>query len=118
MKHAREDERARRDEQIVSDFLTALADTGSEEPNIAPAGQIWWRMQLSRRQAAAEKAMRPLVITEGTSVAAVALGGAVWLALGGIPSLPTSILVTLVALFGGLSAAAVTLTVRTLMPRE
>ena len=47
MKHAREDERARRDEQIVSDFLTALADTRSEEPNIAPAGQIWWRMQLS-----------------------------------------------------------------------
>ena len=118
MNHKTPGVRAHQDEQIVSAFMATLADTQTEQHRIPPAGQIWWRAQLSRRQAVAEKAMRPLVITEGTAVAVVALGGAVWLAVRGIPSLPTPYLVTLVVLCAVLSAAAVALTVRSLLARD
>ena len=118
MSQGRPGQRAREDEQVVSAFMTALADTQSEESRIPPAGQIWWRAQLSRRQAVAEKAMRPLVITEATAVAMVALGGAAWLAVRGIPSVPTPILAGLVLLFAGLSAAVVAVTVRSLIARD
>lgn len=118
MNRERYEERAHQDEQIVSAFMSTLADTQNEEPHIPPAGQIWWRTQLSRRQATAERAMRPLIITEGTAVATVALGGAVWLAVRGIPNVPTSILLGLAVLFAGLSATAVTLTVRRLIARD
>ena len=118
MSHGTTGQRERVDEQIVSDFMQALADTHAEESRIPPAGQIWWRAQLSRRQAVAEKAMRPLVITEGTAVAIVALAGAAWLGVRGLPSMPTSVLATVVILLAGVSAAAVGVTVRTLIARD
>lgn len=49
----------------VSDWMQSLAHVSTEEHPLPQASYVWWKAQLLEQQAAEERAIRPLLITQG-----------------------------------------------------
>jgi hypothetical protein len=65
------------------------ADDAVNAARLPSAGQIWWKARVAAREAAAEKALRPLRLVESATVAAALVGaGAALMALvRGLPDM-------------------------------
>ncbi|HEY3177190.1 MAG TPA: hypothetical protein VGK94_15670 [Candidatus Polarisedimenticolia bacterium] len=118
MKQERSPSRAREDEAIVAAFMRAMAEPEGDEPRLPSPGQIWWRAQLLRRRDAAERAMRPLSITEKVGPALVALGAAVGLSWIGVSLAWTPLVQGFILAAAGASAVAMALALRSLVARN
>ena len=65
---------------LVSAFLQTEAESARTEAVLPDAGRIWRKAELATRQAAAERALRPIALMEKLTIAcAVLVSGAVFL---------------------------------------
>jgi len=66
---------------LVTETMQAARRQSAELPRLEPAGAIWWRAQLRRRNAAIEKVAKPILGAQLFALAmalVVAVGVAIW----------------------------------------
>jgi hypothetical protein len=64
----------------TSRWMRALAENSNAEPNLRDAGLVWWRAQLSEKQAKVERMHKALDWTEIISAGILGAGLAAWAA--------------------------------------
>lgn len=70
------------DVALVARFMQTMAEETKAEAALPDAGRIWWKAQLLAKQAAVERATRPIAIVEKIAYGCVALalaGGLLWM---------------------------------------